>query len=295
MLPDLAHLDAFVAVARRLHFGRAASDLSLTQSAVSHRIAGLERHLGLRLLDRSHRSVRLTDAGAAYLPRAIAAIETLADAHADARAAAAGASTRLVVGYVGAVTCTPLADAVANLLERYPEVAIELRGTTTEAAGRETETGTIDVAASFRAPAPTRGLEAVELSGAPLHAWCHPDAELAAVDELGFDHLGGQRLIVLAEFADPGMRSWVDRQLPLDGREVIEVNALDAAARLVSLGVGVAVLPAPSIEVAGVRAVPLRPERRPSLWIQHRERPSPLAAELVGTIADLATKRTGAP
>ncbi len=60
---DLARLRAFTTAAEQLHFGRAAEVLSLTQQAVSKRVAALERDLGVRLFDRGPRGVQLTAAG----------------------------------------------------------------------------------------------------------------------------------------------------------------------------------------------------------------------------------------
>src|SRR3954468_10706685 len=60
---DLPTVEAFVAVAEERHFGAAAAGLPLVQSGVSAAVARLERELGARLLDRSPRSVALTEAG----------------------------------------------------------------------------------------------------------------------------------------------------------------------------------------------------------------------------------------
>jgi len=67
-LPPLASLRAFEAAARHGSFRAAAEELAITQSAVSHQIAGLERRLGTALFQRKARRVELTEAGAAYYP-----------------------------------------------------------------------------------------------------------------------------------------------------------------------------------------------------------------------------------
>ncbi|GGT09559.1 LysR family transcriptional regulator [Planobispora rosea] len=84
---DLAQVRAFVLAAEELHFGRAAGHLSISQQALSKRIAALEARLGVRLLDRGGPGVRLTEAGARFLDparRALAAGEQAAAAVVEA-------------------------------------------------------------------------------------------------------------------------------------------------------------------------------------------------------------------
>jgi DNA-binding transcriptional LysR family regulator len=67
---DLDAVRTFVAVAEAGQFSEAAADLSITQQAASKRVAGLEKHLGVRLFARTARGARLTVDGQAFLPRA---------------------------------------------------------------------------------------------------------------------------------------------------------------------------------------------------------------------------------
>ena len=67
-LPPLSSLRAFEAVARHASFTRAARELHVTQSAVSHQIRGLEDYWGIALFKRSRRSVVLTESGSALAP-----------------------------------------------------------------------------------------------------------------------------------------------------------------------------------------------------------------------------------
>jgi LysR family transcriptional regulator, glycine cleavage system transcriptional activator len=76
-LPPLGTLRAFEAVARQLSFTRAAAELALTQSAVSHQIHALEAHLGTPLFLRRHRDIELTEAGRAFLEGARAGLDSI--------------------------------------------------------------------------------------------------------------------------------------------------------------------------------------------------------------------------
>jgi DNA-binding transcriptional LysR family regulator len=116
---DLAQVRAFVATAERLHFGRAASELFLTQQAISKRIQRLEQKLGVQLLVRGTRDVTLTEAGQRFLPHARDLLATSASAVATARSPAR--PLRLDVwGHAQA----PL-RAVRRLLTTTPELTIE--------------------------------------------------------------------------------------------------------------------------------------------------------------------------
>ena len=95
---ELRHLRYFVAVAEELHFRRAAERLHVAQPAVSEQVRKLEDELGVRLFDRTHRNVALTDAGAALLTEAYRVLRQAE----TARVAARNASNRpgLRMGYV---------------------------------------------------------------------------------------------------------------------------------------------------------------------------------------------------
>src|SRR5581483_11217866 len=77
---ELHQLQYFVAVAEEASFSRAADRVHVSQSGVSAQIRTLEAELGLPLFDRSGRPTRLTEAGAAVLPFARAALRAVADA-----------------------------------------------------------------------------------------------------------------------------------------------------------------------------------------------------------------------
>ena len=126
-LPDLRQLRYFIAVAERLHFGRAAEALHISQPPLSRAIRALEERLGVALLARTRRHVELTAEGARFLDEARRLATQLETAVAELHGMAAGERGRLRIGFVS------LADygVLPGLLKAYkaarPGVALALR------------------------------------------------------------------------------------------------------------------------------------------------------------------------
>jgi len=124
---ELSQLRCFVAVAEELHFGRAAERLCMTQSPLSRQILLLEHHVGTQLLDRSNRMVRLTAAGAAFLPEAIRMLRSADDAAIMARRVAMGEHGTLSIGFTSAFGYALLPEIVRRLRLRCPGIALSLK------------------------------------------------------------------------------------------------------------------------------------------------------------------------
>ncbi|MEA2898504.1 MAG: hypothetical protein QOJ84_4119 [Bradyrhizobium sp.] len=120
-------MQAFVAVADLEGFAPAARKLGLSPSNVTRLIAALEERLGARLLQRTTRSVTLTDVGARYLERARRILADVEEAEISAQAERTAPSGRLVVSApigFGRIHVSPVMSAY---LKRYPDVSGELR------------------------------------------------------------------------------------------------------------------------------------------------------------------------
>jgi DNA-binding transcriptional LysR family regulator len=124
--PNVNDILAFLAVARERSFTRAAAQLGVSQSALSHTVRGLEERLGLRLLTRSTRSVAPTEAGERLLrnvgPR-FDEIDAELSALTELREKPSG-TIRITTGEHAAQTI--LWPALAKLLPRYPDIKVEL-------------------------------------------------------------------------------------------------------------------------------------------------------------------------
>ena len=123
---ELRHLRYFVAVAEMENVSRAALKLHVSQPALSRQIRDLEDEIGFSLLERTAKSVRLTDAGRSFLDNARALLQNADDAVTKARAVASTEPTELHVGY----SPTPAAEILPIILRAFqratPNVHVRL-------------------------------------------------------------------------------------------------------------------------------------------------------------------------
>jgi DNA-binding transcriptional LysR family regulator len=123
---DLANLTAFVAVADQRSFRAAASRLDVTPSALSHSMRQLEERLGVRLLNRTTRSVSVTDAGLRLLKRLRPAIDQIGGALEDLNQERQRPLGRLRVYAAHVAGAAVVAPIWGRFLSTYPEVHLEL-------------------------------------------------------------------------------------------------------------------------------------------------------------------------
>lgn len=117
---EIRQLTYFVAIAETLHFSRAAEALGLVPSALSMQVQRLERELGVRLLERTKRSVTLTSAGKLFLAEARVALSQIEHAKRVASRAGRGEAGSIRLGYVISAAC---AGIVQEILRRFRELA----------------------------------------------------------------------------------------------------------------------------------------------------------------------------
>ncbi len=124
-LDQLRGLRAFTAAARALSFTRAAAELDVSPQAVASAVARLESALGVRLLNRSTRSMSLTEEGASLMPLALDALQRLAEAVQSAVGTGSPRGTvRISVG--SGFSRRYLLPELAGLRQHYPNIQVEL-------------------------------------------------------------------------------------------------------------------------------------------------------------------------
>lgn len=135
-LPPLNSLRAFESAARLLSFTKAADELAVTQSAVSHQVKGLEDWAGIPLFRRDGRAVALTEAAAKYLPAISAALDQIALASRKLQAVDPGQGW-LTVAVMPSFAGKWLVPRLAGFRAKHPEIDVWL-------ATFERQTGALD-------------------------------------------------------------------------------------------------------------------------------------------------------
>ena len=266
--PPLRDVGCFAVVARWLNFSRAATELGMSQPAVSQAVARLEAALGLRLFERTSREVRLTDEGKLLLPHAEALLEQAAAFAAEAARLADPAGPAIRFAYCPLVGA--LAARVARRLAAHtPPVEVELRTAGWAAATAELAQGTAPVAL-MSTPFPT-GFSSTARFRVPVRHLAVPaGSPLARATRLTWEQVGRQEVLLPRSRPPGSLWGQLAMQLPGGARARFTPDDLDdlpAALDLVAAGRGV--LAAPSLLVETVRRpdvvfVPLDPGDGPA-------------------------------
>ncbi|MHC2331260.1 LysR substrate-binding domain-containing protein [Bradyrhizobium sp. USDA 4454] len=128
-IPPLTALLAFERAATQLSFRRAARDLSLSPSAISHQIRGLEQQFGSKLFVRGARSVRLTEDGERYLAKVSVALATLQEAGRDMMRQRSEAGGELWISSLPFFTSAVLLPALPEFRRRHPQLTLRIEAT----------------------------------------------------------------------------------------------------------------------------------------------------------------------
>jgi DNA-binding transcriptional LysR family regulator len=258
-------LQAFVAVAEELHFGRAAVRLHMAQSPLSQVIRRLEKEIGTPLFDRNTRTVSLTAAGHALLPHAYRVLEELDLAKQAAVASAGAVYGSLSIGFTGALNHRTLPPLTRAVRQRYPDVTLTLMGRVMTREGVEqVESGALDLSFVGLPLEPTR-LRTRLIGREPFGAVVPSDHRLAGEQQIDLAELAEDGFITTPARAgsalqDAAMRACVDAGFR--PRIVQEITDPYMILTLVSAGVGVALMieSVAGILPSGAVYLPLRGE-----------------------------------
>jgi len=204
------HLRSFVTLAEELHFGRAAKRLFVTQPALSGQIAKLESDIGVRLFERAHRRVELTDSGRALLELARESIRLADEGVLRAIQASSAESGVIDVAYAPAAAYDVLPWLLRDWTRDHPSITLRLREMTTGGQvpallAREIQVGIVQ--ARLDHPGLSRQVVRSDPAVVALHRG-HP---LVGRDRIAVPELAAERLMVLPRTAAPAFQALLNQ------------------------------------------------------------------------------------
>ena len=248
-MTSLKQLRYFEAVARFSHFGRAAEHCSVTQPALSMQIQELEKELGLQLVERRSKGVRLTVEGKEIALRASRILAEVRDLTDFARQRASLLSGALHLGVIPSVAPYVLPPLLPHLRQQYPDLDLHIRETQTQPLLQQLLDGTLDLL----------------LLALPVN---HPEVETIPLLEDRFllalprthrthgrvrataDLIKGDRLLLLEEghcLRDQALTFCQLRQV--DSINTFGASSLSTIVQMVANGLGLTLLPEISVDL----------------------------------------------
>ncbi|MFC0463648.1 LysR family transcriptional regulator [Kineococcus gynurae] len=261
-----------LAVADTLHFGEAAAGLRLAQSALSAQVARLEADLGVRLFERTSRSVSLTAAGAAFLPRARTVLAELDRLRTDVVAAGGQVEGLVRIGTISTLVDVDLAGLLATLRVRHPRLRAQVHVQASERTVADVAAGRLDLGfTGTRLGESLTGVEIAVLTTEPLLLALPPEHPLRHRRRVRLADLAGEPMVDFV--AGTGGRRQTDEAFAAAGvtRDVVvEASSGVLLLDLVRQGVGLGFVPASlarSLVCQDVTTVPVTdaPVRRVSV------------------------------
>lgn len=295
---DLKWLRSFVVVAEEASFTKAATRVHVAQPGVSAQVRRLESELGQQLLDRSGRSVRLTEAGATILPYARAALDAVANARLAIDELAGLVRGQVTVGMVSGCALPFLASLLAGFHDAYPGVNIALTEGNSDRLIDLLADGQLDLALIGTAGDPPPGLATAVIADEELVAMAARIHPLADTKAIAVSALRDVPLVSLPR--GTGVRTALDNACAQAGFTpsiVFDASALPMVVHLAAQGLGLAIVPASTAKTAqqGTRTLQITtPQVRSRLELAWSSAPpaNPAARVLIQQAQKQAQKLT---
>jgi DNA-binding transcriptional LysR family regulator len=295
---DLAQLRCFVTVAEELHFGRAAARLNMTQPPLSRQIQVLEHILDVALFERTSRSVRLTVAGASFLPEAKRLLRFAEEAAAVAKRTASGQAGLLKIGFTAMAAHAFLPALLNACRTQLPSIDLFLREMVTAEQIEALETGQIDIGL-VRPPVTAGDLLSMRVLCESLIVALPRGHQLSRSEAITVKDLDGEPFIMYSPYESRYFYDLLVAQfarakvLP---RYVQHLSQIHSILSLVRAGLGAALVPeaASNLRLKDVVLKPLRikPARPVELYlVWRRDAGSPQLSAFLAVVRDLLARR----
>lgn len=245
---EVHQLRYFCAVADTGSFTRAAEKEQVAQPSLSQQIMKLELELGVRLFDRLGRTVRLTDIGQIFLPRARAILHEMRAAKEEVAEKQSTVSGPVCLGVIPTIAPYFLPARISGFSRRYPEAAITVVEDVTVHLMEQLRAGLVDLAI-VALPARGQDLECYPLRTERLFAILPKGHHLAPRHSVKIKELRDEPFLLLRDdhcFRDTAIE--VCKRARLSPRIVFETGQFSSILGMVAAGMGISILPEMALE-----------------------------------------------
>jgi DNA-binding transcriptional LysR family regulator len=297
---ELRHLRYFVAVAEELHFSRAAEKLHIAQPPLSQQIRQLEQTLGVRLFERNHHSVLLTNAGQVFLEEARRILEQVENALLRVQNAQQGLVGWLDIGFVNSATATDtiIPDVLAVYRQRFPAVEVRLSEMYLQEQLQALQMQHIQVgfAASLHQDIPTE-FDSEVIQRVPFLAVCAPQHRFASQPSVTLHALLNEPFIFCQRKSASDLYDRIIQICGFSPRVTQEVSDIRMLLGLVAANLGVSLLPASAmtLHTQGIVYRPLADVPGDitveTVVVWRREEISPLVQEFLVVVREVLGQR----
>lgn len=251
---SLRQLRYFDALARCLHFGRAAEQCAVTQPALSMQVQVLEKELGLTLLERSRNGVSLTPGGREIAERAARVLADVNDLIDSARQLAGSFTGTLRFGAIPSIAPYLLPQLLPLIRETYPELDLHLRETQTQKLLDELVDGQLDLVL-LALPVEHTGIDTAPLFDDRFLLALPASRKVSARVRATSDLLRNDRLLLLEEghcLRDQALAFCDLRKV--ESIDMFGASSLSTIVQMVANGLGLTLLPELSLDLETKRA-----------------------------------------
>ena len=249
---DVRLLQTFREVAMRGSFSLAAEELGFTQPAISQHLARLERHLGVKVLERTARGVTLTPAGEALLAETESVLSSVRQAERAARAAGGVVASRLRVGAFPSAAAGLVPGAVREARRRlpHPDIDLDLRVMEDQPGLRALVRGRLDIALMIQSPfdpivVPDE-IELLEITEDPMMIALPPDHPMASRRSVDLAQLADEPFLLTelgGTCADSNIMLRACRDAGFAPNVRLESEDYNALQGMAAAGLGVSIIP----------------------------------------------------
>lgn len=257
----LNHVEAFACVAELLSFRKAAQRLHMSQPTLSRCIQGAEDALGTRLFDRDTRNVRLTPAGAEFLPIAHRLLLEFRTSLDEVSEYLGGDRGKLVIAALPSIGAAVLPDVVCRFARSWPSVQVTIQAPHSQVVIDLVAEGKADLGIAMKPPSTDKVLYE-HLLDDEFVLVCAPDHPLAGKAWCSWHVFTEYPFIALSPTTSMWMLTQKTfKELQLDVKPAYEMGGLPLTGKLIASGLGIAAIPRlvlPQMGELDLSVVPLR-------------------------------------